>query len=214
MRYTEAEEGKQRERIAAYLLCAPPLEQQTRRQQRTTRRALACLWRVESAGVLRNLKQPRRLQERKGSLFLLTFFHEAQQLLRQAGVPLRLVTPLSFPPVGIRIEPRLLQIGLVALLRDLARQGAVSAEIAVGEKRLELRFYETTDVIKQDTLQLLKETARLHKGRLAVNRYSVVLSLPIGKVVTTDPYERWDDPVTEGLLSIPSIGLRFFRKFL
>lgn len=207
MRFYAKEEGAQREWIAAYLLCTPPLERQTPKQKRQTRRVLACLWRLESESVRKNSGQPRRLTVVEGGTFLRRFFRRSQQLL-QTQSSLRLITPLVCPPFLMLCEPRVLQIGLVALLRDLAQSGSVTVLWNQTPKQVSLSFCFENGHIQKETVLLLKETARLHHGSLAVYAHKIQLSLPLAFCgVETEKIEEihFDD-----LLSIPSIGLRFF----
>jgi hypothetical protein len=76
-------------------------------------------------------------------------------------------------------------------------------------RQVSLSFRFRSGDVQKETVSLLKETARLHRGCLAVYAHQVQLLLPLIAFCESET-EQAEEIAFDDLLSIPSIGLRFF----
>lgn len=206
-------EGEIRERAAAYLLSAPALFCQTTQQKKQTVRVLEELWRVEVKSAQESAGIDRRLFFGDMTGFLKAILCSAGRLLCGTPSALTLVTPVTETPCLTALEPRLLQLGVVALLRDSAQRGKSTAVLEVRPRYVKLTFRRTAVWLRRsEAVQLAKETARLHRGRLAVRKNEICLWLSTrGKAL--EPLPPFSVArLAEELTSLPVIGLLSFRK--
>lgn len=171
-------EGKAREEIASYFLQVPPPDKQTPWQRHRTRRVLRRLWRVETNSVLRCAGQSRRLQQGDALALITAVLNSAAVLTGRESGRIGVIVPVKPTSAVTAVEPRLLQLGVVALLRDNLRRSRITAEVTLQTAGLTLRLHtEKAFVCRRRTLRLVNETARLHGGSLAVDRCGIVLHL-------------------------------------
>lgn len=201
-------EGKQRERIAAYLVAVPPLARQTAFQKKRTRAVLRRLWRVETEGVLRQAGRPRRLRQGDMLALVTVVLYSAVRLVGADTGLLSVIVPARPPAVHTALEPRVLQMGIVALLREALAAGHVTAvvEPQAGFLRLSLQS-EAAMVYRSRALELAKETARLHGGSLAVYPHSAVLTLNTDRRASQPAVIPTADTLSRSLTAVPVVGL-------
>ena len=121
-------EGELRERLAAYFLSMPPLEQQNAAQRLRTRRALSACWDLDIAALLVYRAAGRPLLAGDLNRFLSATLRGAKTMLRGA-LPMRL--SLSTRPFRSVFQPRMAQLTLLALLRDACLAGAQAVHVSV-----------------------------------------------------------------------------------
>ena len=106
-------EGELRERLAAYFLSMPPLEQQNAAQRLRTRRALSACWDLDIAALLVYRAAGRPLLAGDLNRFLSATLRGAKTMLRGA-LPVRL--SLSTRPFRSVFQPRMAQLTLLSLI--------------------------------------------------------------------------------------------------
>ena len=163
-------EGELREKLAAYFLSAPPLDRQDDEQKRRHKAALRRLLRLENRSILQAAGLPRPLQT----------LGAARQ--RDSAVPLMSVQIAEGFPLreAAGFEPRLVQAGVVGLLRAACRANPadlVAVSLSAGTEAFILTVTGERPPAEAEALAVAEETARLHKGGLAVCSGTVGLSL-------------------------------------
>ena len=174
-------EGELREKLAAYFLSAPPLDRQDDEQKRRHKAALRRLLRLENRSILQAAGLPRPLSQGDLAVLLRALLDACLQTLgaarqRDSAVPLMSVQIAEGFPLreAAGFEPRLVQAGVVGLLRAACRANAadlVAVSLSAGTEAFILTVTEA------EALAVAEETARLHKGGLAVCSGTVGLSL-------------------------------------
>lgn len=197
-------EGRQREKIAAFLLATPAVGQSNSARSRETAAVFRRLWRVETAGVLRSRGQSRRM--RSGDLAALTasVLYSAGQVLQGSARHMSVVVPVPCPAVMTQVEPRLLQIGIVALLREGVRKGSLTAVMEAEPGAVCLHLHSRHRWHRSRALLLAKETARLHGGSLTVKGHEIRMCLDGHRPPVPDPYPL---PGTYTPAALATVGL-------
>lgn len=156
-------EGELRERLAAYFLTMPPLDEQNSSQRRQTRRALNACWDLDMAALLVYRAAGRPLLAGDLGRFLAATLHGAKAILREA-VSVRFTLP-SRPFLSV-FQPRMVQLALISLLRDACLSGADTIHVSVEVGPHTLRLLCTSDRAGAypPAAQLAKETAARHGG--------------------------------------------------
>lgn len=170
-------EGQLREQLAAYFITSPPLSRQTPEQKAETAQALELLWQTEVQSVRHCRGLPRPLAYGDLSATLLAIAQAAQLLIGQQR--LTLYAPLP-RPLYAAFEPRLLQLAVVGLLRAVCHANpAAPVQMAVTHTAGTVSILVTGSRPVRDpaTLSMVKETARLHQGSLAVCGGTIGFSL-------------------------------------
>lgn len=156
-------EGELRERLAAYFLTMPPLEQQNADQRGQTRRALSQCWELDVAALLVYRAAGRPMRAGDLNRFLSATLHGAKTMLR-GTVPLRLsLSPRPFPCV---FQPRMVQTALIALLRDACLSGgdALHVTVEATSRVLRLLFSSNGAGRTPAAAELAMQTAARHGG--------------------------------------------------
>ena len=156
-------EGELRERLAAYFLSMPPLEQQNAAQRLRTRRALSACWDLDIAALLVYRAAGRPVLAGDLNRFLSATLRGAKTMLRGA-LPVRL--SLSTRPFRSVFQPRMAQLTLLALLRDACLAGAQAVHVSVEVSPRTLRLLCASDRAGgyPAAAALAKETAARHGG--------------------------------------------------
>lgn len=180
-------EGELREKLAAYFLSAPPLDRQDDEQKRRHKAALRRLLRLENRSILQAAGLPRPLSQGDLAVLLRALLDACLQTLgaarqRDSAVPLMSVQIAEGFPLreAAGFEPRLVQAGVVGLLRAACRANPadlVAVSLSAGTEAFILTVTGERPPAEAEALAVAEETARLHKGGLAVCSGTVGLSL-------------------------------------
>lgn len=180
-------EGELREKLAAYFLSAPPLDRQDDEQKRRHKAALRRLLRLENRSILQAAGLPRPLSQGDLAVLLRALLDACLQTLgaarqRDSAVPLMSVQIAEGFPLreAAGFEPRLVQAGVVGLLRAACRANAadlVAVSLSAVTEAFILTVTGERPPAEAEALAVAEETARLHKGGLAVCSGTVGLSL-------------------------------------
>ena len=180
-------EGELREKLAAYFLSAPPLDRQDDEQKRRHKAALRRLLRLENRSILQAAGLPRPLSQGDLAVLLRALLDACLQTLgaarqRDSAVPLMSVQIAEGFPLreAAGFEPRLVQAGVVGLLRAACRANPadlVAVSLSAGTEAVILTGTGERPPAEAEALAVAEETARLHKGGLAVCSGTVGLSL-------------------------------------
>lgn len=209
-------EGNIREALAAYFLTVPAIDQQTEAQHQRYKGALCRLLEVETRSVLQFAGLDRPLM-RVDMAVLLRNVLEACACLSQARGPALIIgCSREVPPRCIAGgEPRLLQMAAVGLIRASCAVNPdtpVTATLYARPGILTLAVTGEQPARESEALAVAKETARLHRGCLAVCEGTVGLSLR-----TTLPTDAggFAAPTVSELLrdSLSSVHVGFYSSF-
>ena len=180
-------EGDIREKLAAYFLSAPPLERQDTEQKRRHKEALRRLLQLENRSILQAAGMPRPLSQGDLAALLRALLDACLQTLgaarqRDGAVPLMTLRIVEgFPQRETAgFEPRLIQASVVGLLRAACKANPadlVAVSLSAGLESFILTVTGENPPAEAEALAVAKETARLHKGSLAVCSGTVGLSL-------------------------------------
>ena len=180
-------EGELREKLAAYFLSAPPLDRRDDEQKRRHKAALRRLLRLENRSILQAAGLPRPLSQGDLAVLLRALLDACLQTLgaarqRDSAVPLMSVQIAEGFPLreAAGFEPRLVQAGVVGLLRAACRANPadlVAVSLSAGTEAFILTVTGLRPPAAAEALAVAEETARLHKGGLAVCSGTVGLSL-------------------------------------
>lgn len=156
-------EGELREELAAYFLSMPPLDRQNAAQRCRTRSALSACWDLDVAALLVYHAAGRPMLTGDLNRHLSATLRGAKTILR-GTLPLRL--SLSARPFRCVFQPRMIQLTLLALLRDACLSGAQSIHVAVETTSRTLRLLCASDRAGAypAAAALAKETAARHGG--------------------------------------------------
>ena len=172
------DEGRARDWLSDKLLSLSP--SQSREDREEWRRALALLWETEVRSVIQScgINRPLRYGNLGDALYALL---EATRLLTAtAGSPFsyKMNRCCAFSA----FEPRLLQLSVVGLVRTclLSHPGAtIRAQVRFTARSLQIRVSGETSFWDSDVLAVVKETARLHRGSLAVSGKTAAFSMQL-----------------------------------
>lgn len=170
-----ANEGRLREKLAAFFLAVPAPDRQTPREREDYRRAAAALSELELCAALQSAGLSRTLRYGDLCSLLRSTLEAAAQRLRDNGTKVDL--NCSDDPVCLSAEPRLAQLATLRLLKAAAATGGpVHAALRKRGNGIHLSVSSPRPFADQRLLALARETARLHGGRALVAGSAVALS--------------------------------------
>lgn len=174
-------EGEQREQLARYFLSLPQAGRQTDAQREGYRQALRRLSSIENQAVIRQAGHGRPLQYGDLTGLLEAVAEACRRLAAQRDLPLTYtVDEAASLPLFAPFEPRLIQMAAVGLLRAACLvNGGTPVCAAISRQETGVTFSVTGQLParEQEALLVAKETARLHKGSLAVCEGTVAFSI-------------------------------------
>ncbi len=174
-------EGSRREQLAAYFLSVPSPEQQTPEQQTVYYARLRELGQLEIDEVLQSSGGNRPLLWGNPVPLMQNLLTAAQRLAAGLGQPL-FVFPAKETAIDFSamLHPRILSLGLLGLLREACRTAPHRPLwVRMQEQAHCLTVTVTADAPfgTEEALRLIQESARLHKGSLALCGNSVAFSI-------------------------------------
>lgn len=176
-------EGEQREYLARYFLSLPQTARQTEAQREGYRQALRLLSSIENQAVIRHAGHNRPLQYGDLTGLLEAVAEACCRVAAQHEMPLTYtIDDAASLPYFAPFEPRLVQMAAIGLIRAacLVNGGTpVCAAISRQDSGLTFSVTGRLPAQEQEALLVAKETARLHKGSLAVCDGTVAFSLRI-----------------------------------
>lgn len=207
-------EGSRREQLAAYFLSVPPPEQQSAQQQAVYYARLRELGQLEMDEILEN-GGSRPLLWGNPVPLMQNLLTAAQRLAAGLGQPL-FVFPAKETAIDFcaMLHPRILSMSLLGLLREGCRAAPhhpLWVRMQEQEHCLTVAVTADAPFTARDTLRLIQESARLHKGSLALCENSAAFS--IGRTETVPSGARpYVSPTAEELLrdSLSPVWTGFF----
>ena len=182
--------------------CSPLSPPQSREDREEWRWALAPLWETEVRSVIqcRGINRPLRYGNLGETLYALL---EATRLLAVTAN-----NPFSYRMnrccVYSAFDPRLLQLSVVGLVRTclLSHPGtAVRVQVRFTARSLQIRVSGETSFWDSDILTIVKETARLHRGSLAVSGKTAAFSMQLLEKKDSCHLGGLQEPTTPSALS-------------
>ena len=173
-------EGARRERLAAYFLTAPPLEEQTPAESREYRRKLEELGRLECRDILRNAGCARPLVWGNPAPLIQALLCAAQRLGARLGQPLFLFPAHSTAiGKGTLFHPRILAVaatGVVTAACRAAPRSPVWVRLQEQSGGLVVAVSGAAPFLDGDTAALIQECTRLHDGSLVHSENTVLFT--------------------------------------
>ena len=171
-------EGVQRERLAAYFLAAPPLEEQPPSMRREYRQKLLELGRLECRDLLRNAGCARPLVWGNPAPLIQALLCAAQRLGARLGQPLFLFPAHSTAiGKGTLFHPRVLAVAATALVTAACRAAPKQPVwVRLQEQSGGLVVAVSAAAPFLDTAALIQECTRLHEGSLVHSENTVLFS--------------------------------------
>jgi hypothetical protein len=192
--YENLTEGREREALAAYFLSSTNPKNQTSVEREKYQQALQKLDKIETNAVLQasGINRPLRYGDVNGLLSVtleaVAKRLEEQHCLLDYDVPDRTICTAA--------EPRLLQTALIHCLRAVCTtypDKQSYACVKIHDSNLTIVVKSNVPLTNRNTLSLINEAARLHKGGVVVSGNTVGFSI------------RKDLPSAIGLFSVPSV---------
>lgn len=185
-------EGELREKLAAYFLSAPPLDRQDDEQKRRHKAALRRLLRLENRSILQAAGLPRPLSQGDLAVLLRALLDACLQTLgaarqRDSAVPLMSVQIAEGFPLreAAGFEPRLVQAGVVGLLRAACRANPadlVAVSLSAGTEAFILTVTGERRPPRRGAGRGRRngQAAQGRPGRLFRHRWAVAVHQPAG----------------------------------
>lgn len=182
-------EGACREQLAAYFLAAPPLKEQTPEQRRDYLSQLCRLGELERQEILEGCGAARPLVWGNPVPYVQALLTAAQRMGAGLGQPL-LLFPAKETDIGFDtlLHPRLLGIALMNLVSAAVRSAPrqpVWVRLSEHRHSLAVAVTAAEPFGDEETLALLKESTRLHKGSLV--QCDTTVSFSCGQAGTPPP---------------------------
>ncbi len=175
--HSERSEGRCRQAAAEYFLAAPPFWQQSVQEQKRTARVLACLRKWEMKSILQTAGSNRPL-----------FRGDVIDAVRETAEACAILLAARGTPVQIDIggvqritafAPRILELTIPLMLRAAGMGGAIRFTLSEGARAVTLSVHAAHPIRQPSVLALIQETARLHRGSVAVLGGTTAFSIKI-----------------------------------
>lgn len=201
----EQSEGHVREYLARYFLFAPPRERQNDQQRKAYRQALRLFLGIETRAILRaeGLSRPLFSGDLPALLEAIARAAAAQSAECHASLITLHTDTQDDQCIYCAFEPRLIQMAATGLIRGscLANPAdRIAVSIRHSAHSVIFAVCGKNEIREERSLEVAKETARLHCGSLAVSGGTAAFSIRTGLPATAGFY---DVPTPEELLHNP-----------